>query len=100
MALAALIVESYQGRRLANDYPVAEKLPHAVAKFISRLERGTLTGEVAEQLTKVLRAEQHLLTCAEQALEVAFPQRDIHLKASEPVSVRIESAENSVPHQD
>jgi potassium efflux system protein len=33
-------------------------------------------------------------------ISIAFPQRDIHLKASEPVSVRIESADNSVPHQD
>ena len=77
MALAALSVESYQGKRLANDYTVAEKLSHAVARFIARLERGTLTGEVAEQLTKVLRAEQHLLACAEQALEVARTQAEL-----------------------
>ena len=77
MALAALSIESYQGKRLANDYMVAEKLCQAVAQFIARLGRENLTGEISEQLTKILRAEQHLLACAEQALEVAKVQAEL-----------------------
>ena len=33
-------------------------------------------------------------------ISIAFPQRDIHLKTSEPLSVRIEGAENTVLHHD
>ena len=33
-------------------------------------------------------------------ISIAFPQRDINLKTSEPLSVRIEGAENSVLHHD
>lgn len=79
MALAALSAESGPGRRIANDYVVAEKLANAVAEFITRLERGSLTNEVAEQLAKVLRAEQHLLACAEQALDIAREQSKLEV---------------------
>jgi len=33
-------------------------------------------------------------------ISIAFPQRDINLKTSEPLSVRIEGAENSGAHRD
>jgi len=33
-------------------------------------------------------------------ISIAFPQRDINLNTSEPFRVRIESAENNVPHQE
>ena len=33
-------------------------------------------------------------------ISIAFPQRDINLKTSEPLSVRIEGAENSAAHRD
>ncbi|MGD2053499.1 MAG: hypothetical protein PVG45_05265 [Gammaproteobacteria bacterium] len=42
--------------------------------FIARLGKESLTGEVAEQVTTVLRAEQHLLACVDQALAVARAQ--------------------------
>ena len=71
MSMAALSAESGPGRRIANDHLVAIKLANAVAEFISRLGRETLSGEVAEQMATLLRAEQHLLACADQALEIA-----------------------------
>jgi phosphate:Na+ symporter len=76
ISLAALSTESVQGKRIASDHVVAEKLSHAVAEFISRLERGLLSGEVAEQLAKMLRAEQHLLACAGIAHEIARKQSE------------------------
>jgi len=74
MSLAALSAESGPGKRIAADHLVVEKLAHAVAEFLSRLGRGTLSGEVAERFAEVLRAEQHLLACADQALYVAKAQ--------------------------
>ena len=77
MSMAALSSESTPGRRIASDYIVAEKLARSVDEFITRLGRGVLSGEVAEQLAKLLRAEQHLLACAEQALVVARTQAEL-----------------------
>jgi phosphate:Na+ symporter len=77
MALEALSTESVPGKRIASDRMVANKLSCAVAEFITRLERGALSGEVALQLAKLLRAEQHLLACADQALEVARAQAEL-----------------------
>jgi len=74
MALAALSVESDPGKRIESDHLVVDTLTHAVAEFITRLGKSLLTGEVAEQLAKLLRAEQHLLACAEQALAIARAQ--------------------------
>lgn len=74
MALAALSAESGPGKSIASDYMVAEKLAGAVAEFITRLERGMLSAEISEQLPKVLRAEQHLLSCAENALKISKEQ--------------------------
>ena len=77
MALEALSTESVPGKRIASDHVVATTLANAVAGFITRLERSALSGEVAEQLAKLLRAEQHLLACADQALEVARAQAEL-----------------------
>jgi phosphate:Na+ symporter len=54
-----------------------KQLSQAVAEFIARLEKGLLSDEVAEQLAKVLRAEQHLLASADQALLVAKVQVEL-----------------------
>jgi len=77
MAMEALSIESAQGRRIVSDHMVVKKLSHAVAEFITRLEKGLLSGEVAEQLAKVLRVEQHLLASADQALLVAKVQLEL-----------------------
>lgn len=74
MSLAALSAESGPGKRITSDHLVVKKLSTAVADFITRLGRGTLTGEIAEQLAKLLRAEQHLLACAEEVIEVTSIQ--------------------------
>jgi len=77
MALAALSVESDPGKRIESDHLVVEKLTLAVAEFITRVGKSLLTGEVAEQLAKLLRAEQHLLACAGQALAIARAQAEL-----------------------
>jgi phosphate:Na+ symporter len=77
MALEALSTESVPGKRIAGDHTVAKKLAHAVAGFVMRLEKRTLSGVVAGQLAKLLRAEQHLLACADQALEVVGMQSEL-----------------------
>lgn len=74
MSLAALSVESAPGRRITSDHIVVKKLTTAVADFITRLGRASLSSEVADQLAKLLRAEQHLLACAEQTLLVTREQ--------------------------
>jgi len=77
MALAALSTESVPAKRIASDHLVAEKLATAVAEFITRLGRGLLTGEVSDQLAKLLRAEQHLLSVADQALLITKTQANL-----------------------
>ena len=77
MALAALSTESAPGKRIASDHQVAVKLTNAVAEFISRIGREVLSGEVTEQMAKLLRAEQHLLACADQALVIARVQAEL-----------------------
>jgi len=80
MALAVLSTESGPSKRIAIDYSVVKKLADAVANFIARLGRESLTGEITEQLAKALRAEQHLLACAGQAFDITKKQIE-----SEPV---------------
>jgi hypothetical protein len=45
-----------------------------------------LNQEVSEQLTKVLRTDQHLLACADQALEIARMQADVEEVTDEKVN--------------
>ena len=77
MALAALSIELVPSKRIASDHQVVVKLANAVDDFISRLGRGVLSGEVIEQMAKLLRAEQHLLACADQALVIAKAQTEL-----------------------
>jgi len=77
MALEALSTESAPGKRIVNDHLVAKNLSNAVAEFIAHLEKDILSDEVAAQLAKVLRAEQHLLTCANQAMAIARVQSEL-----------------------
>jgi len=83
MALEALSAESVPGGHMASDKVIANKLARAVAEFIGRLERGLLSSEAADQLARVLRAEQHLLACAEQALVVARAQAELETISDE-----------------
>jgi len=86
MALEALSSEFDPSVRIRRDFIVARKLSSEVAKFITHLERGMLNQETSEQLTKVLRTDQHLLACADQALEIARMQADVEEVTDEKVN--------------
>ena len=77
MGLEALSSEFVHSKRIRCDLQAVEKLSNAVADFIGRVERGALSEEITQQLAKVLRADQHLLACAEQALEIAKMQAEV-----------------------
>ena len=83
MGLAALSSESIGGRRIATDDEVVQKLATAVSEFIGQLEREVLSQEISAQLARVLRAEQHLLACSDQALLVARAQRQLQVASDE-----------------
>ena len=53
--------------------------------FIRRLERGKLSQDISEQLARVLRTEQHLLACADQALEIARMQAELDVVTDEKI---------------
>ena len=79
MALEVLSAESTPGKRIASDHMVANNLARAIAEFLPRLERASQGGDVAGQLARALRAEQHLLACVDQALEVARAQAGLEI---------------------
>lgn len=89
MSLEALSSEFVPSVRLRRDFIVTRKLSNEVAGFITQLERGMLSKEVSDQLAKVLRTEQHLIACAEQALEVARAQHELAVISDEKVNVAI-----------
>jgi phosphate:Na+ symporter len=79
MSLATLSLESSSGNgnSLRIDHVIVKKLANAVARFISQLGRGTLTKEISLDMSKLLRAEQHLLACADQCIEIMRTQADM-----------------------
>lgn len=77
MVMEVLSAEYGPGIHIRRDHKVVAQLTNAVAMFITRLEKGVLSGEVADQLAIVLRAEQHLLACAGQALEISKMQAEL-----------------------
>jgi phosphate:Na+ symporter len=77
-------VETVTGKNISSDNRIAENLSAAVADFIARLGVNLLTPDVAEQLSKLLRAEQHLLACASGAVMVANSQLEL-VEPSDPV---------------
>ena len=83
ISLEALSSEFDPSVRIRRDYIVARKLSSELAKFIAHLERGMLNAETSEQLTSVLRIDQHLLACADQALEITKMQADVKDVADE-----------------
>ena len=85
MSLEALSSEFVPSVRIRRDFIVARKLSSEVASFITQLERGMLSKDISEQLAKVLRAEQHLLSCADQALEIARMQAELDVVTDEKV---------------
>lgn len=79
MGLAALSSEFTNSKKITSDNIVVHKLCSAVSEFITLLERKSLRMEVSEQLAKVLRTEQHLLACADQALVIVKAQANIEV---------------------
>lgn len=66
-------------KRSTNDHAVVHALAAEVSKFVSRIQRATLSEEVADQLAKLLRTEQHLLACAEQAVVIVAEHPEMSL---------------------
>jgi phosphate:Na+ symporter len=87
MALKVLSAEPIFIKHIAQDHDVIIKLSLAIDEFIERLEREVLTGDITEQIAMILRAQQHILACAEQAHEIAKEQitidsiKDVELSA-------------------
>ncbi len=77
MALKTLCEKPMSIKCIAQDREVIIKLSLAVDEFIERLERESLTSDITGSIAKILRAEQHILTCAEQAYEIAKQQLKI-----------------------
>ena len=78
ICLEAISAESEKGSQITVDHQVVNSLANSVADFITHLEKDNLSTEVAEQLATVLRTEQHLLACADQALELVKEQQSLH----------------------
>lgn len=83
-------------KRIVSDHMVVKKLSRAVAEFITRMERGSLSSEVAEQLKKVLRSEQHFISCAEETLEIASEPSELTEIDDVGLMVRVASFEAEV----
>ena len=79
MGLEALSRGFIKSKKMTSDDIVVHKLCSAVSEFITLLERKSLNKDVPEQLGKVLRAEQHLLACADQALVIARAQANMEV---------------------
>jgi phosphate:Na+ symporter len=85
MSLEALSSEFVPSLRIRKDLIITRNLSREVAKFITRLERGMLSKEISEQLAMVLRTEQHLLACANQALEITRMQDEVNVLTDEKI---------------
>lgn len=83
MSMEALSTESVAGKQISSDHRIARQLAVAVAEFIARLERGLMSEQIAEQLAKALRAEQHLLSSANQAVLVVKSQLKLEIMTDE-----------------
>lgn len=77
MSLATLSIESASGNSIRIDHVIVKKLANAVARFIGQLGRGALTQETSVDMSKLLRAEQHLLACADQSIDIMKTQAEM-----------------------
>lgn len=77
MSLATLSIESTSENSIRVDHVIVKRLANAVARFISQLGRGTLTQDISMDMSKLLRAEQHLLACADQSIEIMRTQEEM-----------------------
>jgi len=77
MSLATLSTESAAEKNIRTDHIIVKKLANAVASFIGELGQVTLMNETSVQMSKLLRAEQHLLACADQCMEIMRTQAEM-----------------------
>ena len=85
MSLESISSKFVPSMRIRRDFIIVHKLSNEVASFITKLERGMLSKDISEQLAKILRAEQHLLSCANQALEIARMQAELDVVTDEKI---------------
>lgn len=77
MGLEVLRHKKISNKRITADEMVVQKLSSSVSEFITHLEKEKLSQEVSEELALILRAQQHLLASADQAVLFARMQADI-----------------------
>jgi phosphate:Na+ symporter len=70
MALMAVRKETNWANKLSKDYAIVEKVFFSISEFIAHFEKASLTDDVTLKLSKILRAQQHLSSCADEALEL------------------------------
>lgn len=98
MSLATLSIESGSGNSIRIDHVIVKKLANAVARFISQLGRGTLTQETSLHMSKLLRAEQHLLACADQGIEIMRTQAEMNFIEDEKLIEQVGHYRSEVAH--
>lgn len=98
MSLATLSIESASENSIRIDHVIVKKLANAVARFISQLGRGTLTQETSVHMSKLLRAEQHLLACADQGIEIMRTQAEMNFIEDEKLIEQIGHYRSEVAH--
>ena len=98
MSLATLSIESASENSIRIDHVIIKKLANAVARFISQLGRGTLTQETSVHMSKLLRAEQHLLACADQGIEIMRTQAEMIFIEDEKLIEQVGHYRSEVAH--
>ncbi|WP_339670266.1 Na/Pi symporter [Dasania marina] len=71
MGLKVMAEQPINLHTVSHDERVVNQLSAAASSFISQIERAELSKEIAQQLAKILRADQHLLAASDQALALA-----------------------------
>jgi len=98
MSLATLSTESAVEKNIRTDHIIVKKLANAVASFIGELGQVTLTNETSVQMSKLLRAEQHLLACADQCLEIMRTQAEMISIDDENITEQVGYYRSQVAH--
>lgn len=90
MAKGVLSTEAGPGRQIYSEHAAVNNLEQAMADFIVRLEKSTLTQDIVEQLPDVLHALQHYITVSNLALNYAKQQVDIRMPRDEKINSILE----------
>ena len=98
MSLATLSIESGTENNIRIDHVIIKKLANAVARFIGQLGRGTLIQETSMQMSKLLRAEQHLLACADQGIDIMRTQAEMNFIEDEKLIEQVGHYRSEVAH--